>query len=462
MGSLAALLATTACQHHWTIDMRVEGTKVHREVIVDRHDGEPETPSFYQHFSGPPPSIVSRLESIYGNHTTRRRRGVNQVFEADFDGVLPDDVGGAGRVASMRCPFGVVTTYRERIGGTDQPSALLMHRMWAADRLADVLAATIEARTRAAAKPDDQPAVERVQAFLRGPFRSDVRDFALRWKPSTVSEKPDALLGFLVERGYLSAEEGALKTLAGVREHAALRFEFDDLGTAILRRVMRKGLGLPVGTPIPPPFDGLLFGESGLDAAARSLPGLVEELEHWRCPGTPAFETTHNLAATSPFAALVAEHYLGGGLFGDTATVEVTLTPPAAPFDTDGTLDRETHRIAWARAAVPSPYEEPLVFHASWAEPDVAWQTARFGSVLLDGKRLAIYLAWRATLAADDIARWDAAVATLEPGPDLKRTTATLRVGDGKVDPVFEGRRILLWALGDPPDPYREGDDPIK
>src|SRR5947207_5711942 len=456
-GAIAATLGMAGCRHHWTIDMRVEGTKVHREVIVDRQEGDSKPATFAGVELGPPASIVSHLESIYGNHALRRRRGADQVFEADFDGVLPNDVGGAGSVTTVVCPFGRVTTYRERIGGSDHPAALLEHRLWAADRLADVVAAALETRLRAVAKPEDAAELERVLGFLRGRFRSDVRDLALAFSPSKAKEPMRVAPEILADRGYVTSDEAAVLKAAGGLSLIWAPL-WGEEGQVLLRRIIGRGLGLPAGAPLPSPWDRADVHHVTYAVDAET----VREMEAWECPGTPKLGTTRRFDDREAFEALVTEHVLGLTSTAGRQTVEVSLSPPVRAMVTDGQQDAASARIVWTRAEVPSPYEEPLLLSATWVQPDAATQTARLGSVLLEGRRLFVYALWRATLRASERARWDAAVSTFVPGPDLRRQITSLRLEQGKADALFQGGRLLLWAMGEPPAEYREGGDPFE
>jgi hypothetical protein len=62
----------------------------------------------------------------------------------------------------------------------------------------------------------------------------------------------------------------------------------------------------------------------------------------------------------------------------------------------------------------------PALCYASWSIPDVQFQQAHFGQVILDGDELTTYCLWQSSLNDQQVGEWEKTLQSLQPGQGLK------------------------------------------
>ena len=202
----------------------------------------------------------------------------------------------------------------------------------------------------------------------------------------------------------------------------------------VVRRLLARKMGVAADKPIPASLDFL----KNFAAARQSFGRYYRTTKEFKA-ALAEWEKKRRAAETGPFdpakaaAQVPAEPDPFDGiakllpdldieLFASGDTVSVSLAARDEPFLTNGSYDAEAKRVTWAHAIKPLKDKQlrpPAICFAVWAEPDAAFQKKHFGKVVLTGQSLADYCTWRASMAADEAAEWDALINGLKGGKGL-------------------------------------------
>jgi hypothetical protein len=376
---------------------------------------------------------AEELAKIYGEPAP------DGSFSGRFTSLLPADLGAGGVLQRRASPLGTVYAYRERMQGKDAPFDALSEVQRGVE---DWLALT---DGWMAGELGADPAAVALDGWIRERVVLELRELALYgWLSASglmhSEEMQQRLQQFLLEREYIDANEDASalepdvlwarslrRTLQrrGVAVDAELEKELARIDTmdaafeSLARHIVRSDgfrdwlAARPVvpGEAALPPgaVDAFLHGEESPEA--KTVGGLFEayfEAEH-----APARELLMRLAA---------------GRARPEAVVDVTLTLPAEPLETNGTWMNDPAGIVWRDVPLQRGSELSPLVYAIWTEPDIEYQVEHFGRTLLQGKPLLDYESWRRDLDAEDRRIWDELVDLLRPGADLRARIEALRL----------------------------------
>jgi hypothetical protein len=437
VAALGALALCGCAVNHYRVSMTPVAGGLRRQVACwaeAKSEGEPWRKVAF------PIDRLAMVAKAYGKPVPATGEGMH-VFDGVFTDAMPDDVGGAGFVGYASTSLGSVWRYAERFGGTPDPLADLERRFRAADRISEFLVAWF------GHEMEGKPGWDRLKAFLEGPLRRDLKNIALldasmadgSFADGSEGDVAVAITLLFRERGYLRGTEW-------------LDGESDELPG----RIVARWMGLADTEPVPASLSFLANDRFEASMQAAWWSPVVRRLWKERAAESPELPLSEReeLEKESPadlFGHLVLVDLLELRLRADyRGVVEVALACGVAPTETNGEWRPAEGRVAWPATAVRSRVVGGLLRHATWAVPDEDAQRARFGGVILSGKALASYAAWRSTLSVEHGSRWDVAIASLKPGEGLALAIAALPgLAEEEVD-AEEGKRILLKALTAP------------
>lgn len=416
---------------------------------------------------------LGRLSEAYEIGPSERGRGQDGVrFEASFaDRDLPSEVGNRNGWSSLPGQLGTAYLYIEQFGDGRDDWDAFRSRMDAGRLWIELAVSFFEGRIKDEDSrkewrrfADEELVPDLMSAFLRFTANGFVQqgqrvDYTFR-APSARGPRTDdewfqiqvftPLIGFAIERGWISAEEGQLVLLSGLdgwvsageREWSRTR-----LADPIIERSVQRFVPEAKPGRIGPENDQLiLLGLSFLwwvntsDDAVQVLlasPAIDEE-QKTKLRGGNRF-----IDIPGPFGIPI-----GGG--ARPLESEVVLETGARPFVTNGNWNESLGTVTFATNLYPPEQRRrmaPPVFHASWAVPTRDVQSEIFGDVVLVGRDLAEVSFWERTLDDEDAKAWVAAVAAARSNGDL---SAMIRLvesveGEGKGDrPAPLGLRALL------------------
>ncbi len=363
-GILLLLMLHLGCiQTQYAIDVRVDGERLHRTLTITPN----ETPT--EGDVGLDPGQQERLEAIYGAAVLID--GANVVFEGQFDGDPPADLGGLGRHAVYDSPLGQCHLYSERIG---DPIDLAEHsRQWqqGVERLIEMTVQWVRFEL------GDTPSANRLADFVGGEMADDVREIAQWWLVASsvhsidgvfvLNEKGDAdtiwptgpVMQLLLERDWLAVTD--LPTLA---EWMATG-DSDAFGDWLWGRIAEKA-----GLSDDSILQAELFSDqdqlkASVDRFLRTTPEYAQALKDWqRTYGDSREGQPEGNAAIKQLGLF--EHcsvVLGGN------PIKFTLHCDRRPVGTNGRWDEITRQISWSGNRDATFL--PMIISAVWVVPDV-------------------------------------------------------------------------------------------
>jgi len=429
-GMLAVLaLLVTGCPHNeYMVHLKPQDNGIERTLVFYTSDG---TES-----SGSPkvvPFDTNELRSILAGYPAQTLTDSNgqHVVQGNFTSSLPNDVGGAGAYSHLPTSLGEADFYEERFRGNDDLACLARRRSLAADQLADLVLGWSKAELRR------EPGYPKLRQFLDQDFRRDLKNLgdycwegqlANNYKTNADEEFAVRFGQYLAERGYLKIEE-----IPGLfRDFMIL--SSDDSSTAVLRRIQRlvaDKLGVPETMPIPASL-AFLGNQTNMEKSFETyVAGTAlyrAKIKQWEAarkqhPNTkrPEPEDVAGDAVASLLGFALSENT------PDHLTVELSL--PRSPVHTNGRWDEVQRQVVWDGdiGARTNSNQLPVVCYASWAQPDISFQTAHFGQVVLNGNELTEYCLWHQSLSPGLADAWDTFLAALQPGAALKERLAAFR-----------------------------------
>ena len=397
----------------------------------------------------PEQDMLDQAQAAYGS-AGQAVKG-KRTFAATFAQVLPTDLihealTNFGLFTTTRAPMGTVSYYTEQLPGERRPVEVARGGLKFTNTLVQALTAYVRQHPEIVGEPEK---CEKLIGFLETEFRDDMLSMLLiGWQASArlsaimdsepQKESPEEAfayvegfraLSYLVERGYLRADDITLVSETLVSEESAV---------VVARGIIRKiagVLGYSPTAPLPPALAKLTNPEEldrVLDAGLVLIDVSREEFVQLLEPAIPDF------------------------VFPDATEGTVTWRCPSKPLCTNGTWDAEDKELRWEGRGRKGCWP-PQVLFAIWAQSNVSFQRERFGAVAVEGDSLTLYVAWREALTVDQRTQWDAFLDTLRPGKDLveklesfrfrSATTRPAHVESAPPDEPPRGVQIIVEAL---------------
>ena len=401
---------------------------------------------------------LKRIAALYGQAAPK-----GDTVTGRFAYQAPSDVGGAGFYARFDSPLGTTWGYVERVRGNDDLASQIDRIRKGADETVPLLSGWFRAEL------GDSPQADKLCAFIDGPFRRDVENIALYFwagKFSSDHAGPDKgrseaarndlwarMAAYVLERGYIRPADLPVLIRAGKTETAGPAF-------MLIQRLAATKMGVPADQAIPRSLAFLADPETARTSLSTYLAGTEQYRKliatHQRENPQP------DKAAQAPDPMGVLEDPLSAlavplwGFMARPDAVKLSLRTTVEPTGHNGTWDPAAGKVNWAstvRKDDEAQAQLPAVFWALWDKPDVAFQTKHFGKGILGGQKLARYCLWYKGLTPAEARQWDAIIAVLKPGDDLK---AKLFDGEKIPDTHYARAAVELLAAKDEPE---GGDD---
>lgn len=432
----------TGCPHNdYTVELRPESRGVERTLTFYRADGSRSNgvPN-YQDFPSNELAVITR---VYPADAVTRV-GQRYVAKGDFTGLLPGDIGGAGSFANFTTDLGDAGFYGERFRGNDDLAANVARRSRAADQITDLVIGWTKTEF------GRERGYKKLRKFLDTDFRNDLKNAGLYFWTAQVSALADTnapeefavrFCQYLFERGYLNLSD-APAVYSIVRDSNSPAIQ------RLIQRLMAGKMGISESDPLPKSFailtDSAAFEKSWENYLAQTdlYHAKVKEWEVKK-------KTDPKLAAPEPANAaddLIADLLFGNGGEPDHLTVKLALNH--APNHTNGKW--QDGQVIWqGDLDVDRPL--PVFCYANWSQADTGFQTAHFGSVILDGDQLAQYCFWLAGIEKEPAREWQLFLSSLQPEQALKAELTAFQFQTAPTQANGEdldlGRKLLLAAL---------------
>lgn len=455
LSSLVILCAfVTGCpSNDYTIELKPQpDCTLERTLTFYRADGSDSNgiPNYAEFPSNELISIVSAYPV-----GAVKTNGLCYTATADFAGVMPQDIGGAGAYTNFTTRLGEAGFYQERFRGTNDLAGQMARRFAAADQVDDLMMGWTKMQF------GHEPGYKNLRKFLGTDFRQDLKNAGLYAWAGEVNNLSDTnnpnefifrFFQYLHERGYLK--------LSDTRDIYLLVANDADASITghLLQRLISEKMNRAASTPLPPSF--AVLGDS--DALQQSWEKYLADTDLYRARLKQwESETNADSNIARPKPEDVADDAVKVLVFGnvdegfggtpDHLTVKLTL--PHAPDFTNGKW--QDGRVVWSADLDPGR-PLPAFCYAGWSNPNTSFQSEHFGRVILDNAALSQYCFWQGSLGAEQNREWDSFVAGLKPGPELATNLAefqfsgeaNLTTNKGNQIFAYVGRKLLLDALG--------------
>ncbi|QDU39067.1 hypothetical protein Mal4_34020 [Maioricimonas rarisocia] len=409
---LATVLLSGCITNHYAIVMTPDGEKLHRELTV------------WQTSSGQEGEKLSAIDQAELDHIARAYRVDPPVaakqkhrFDGTFEGRTPDDVGGAGTLTVWASKLGTASFYMERFRGSSDLNTSLAKRHAAADDLVDALLVWFEQELGDADEGDA------VRDFFEDRLRDDLKNFATwTWMARAVSDAAmvdgdnhqavAGLLQFLFERGYLRPDDLPMVARLSADADAVILLDF-------VRHRLAEQTGIDV--------EKLEF----LNNTDRLQASINEHLHDFAPARTFLDEADDESKKPTDYLVSLIVQIVAPALFAGGDQLDVVLRCPVEPFRTNGGWSDEDSTVTWSKRLARRGKEPsgvlPVLLYAAWSVPDEAFQTERFGCVILKGEPLGRYCMWRNTLNEQQAAEWDTFVQSLRHDQDFVAAISEFR-----------------------------------
>jgi hypothetical protein len=406
---VSVLLSLAGCSRdQFIIEMRPQGARFERLITCRRVDSNGKLEAFSE----------EKLKAVAEHYRERvtSTEPLEHVFRGTFEGRTPADIGGAGFYVHFTSQMGSLSSYTERFRGNDDLQSQVETFQRAADRLVDLLKGWFQAEL------GQTPGVDKLLEFCDASLRRDFKNLALYlWAGKLIEpHKKDAYEEIAARIGQYLVEKGCFASEQVPQVAKALWFDpSHEQAMALLRRQVARALGRPEAESSPElGFLDPKRAEASLEKYLRTTPGFAKRTEDWkeRC------KTDSKAPAPDPLAVL--QDTLGDltplGLFEGLDRVDLRLACPDSPISTNGVWNGDKQQVEWS-SGIQEDRTLPTFTYAVWSHPDSDFQKAHFGGVILSGKDLAQYVLWRQGLDAGQAKEWDAFLAALQPGPELRK-----------------------------------------
>jgi hypothetical protein len=379
-------------------------------------------------------SQLTALARVYPKHE-KLTNATKDVFTGRFtNGKTPADVGNVGAYSHLTSSLGSTSSYVERFGGDDDLAAQLFKRRKSADALADVLAGWM------AAELGQDPRFPQLKKFLDEDLRRDLQNLAVYlWAHQATEDSQTPPNGeFLVraaqyfcERGYFSPQD--IPSLLRVLSDGDPRLLLGHI-----QRFLASKMGIAKDQPIPASL-GFLGDLPRLTASLGKYARSTEPLRKRLAAAKPQKQNKAGSKETMParededsITQLILEPALDMVGFqlnifgGSVRSLNLRLICAEKPYATNGKWNDKLAAATWDRS-LDADRKAPVVCFAFWSTPDVSFQKAHFGKLLLTGEGLAQYAIWRGLLTPTEAKEWDRFIDGLKPGPNLEAAVQTFR-----------------------------------
>jgi hypothetical protein len=476
---MLAVLVTGCPRNEYIVELIPHGDTIERRLTFYRADGSDSNgvPS-YQAFDADELAAITRFYPS----TAVQHNGNRHLAVARFGSAMPADIGGAGSFTNVSTTLGSASFYLERFRGNDDLVAANAKRLHAADQLVDLVIGWSKKEL------GGERGYPQLHRFLDIDFRNDVKNLSLYgWMMAAAPGDKDwngeefaVRMGqYLVERGYLDLSD--LPEL----QHVAEGNDGRPLMRLIQRMVAGK-LGIPKSKPIPRSLYFLAEPDRALESWSRYLAKTSRYralLHHWQAEQLKADAGTLKNRVRRVFdrnwtnspsgtvnppskpEPMEVVYESAGELVGmnsvsvissanDHLTVKLSLA--GAPAHSNGKWDQSHGQLLWDSDLDQQWGRLPVFCYASWSVADADFQKRHFGRVILAGDALQQYCLWRAGLNAAQAGEWDALLAGLGPGDEIRKKLESFLFSNEAVSTVAVpsqqqvpsaseyGRRLIL------------------
>lgn len=347
-------------------------------------------------------------------------------FTKQFDGRLPDDIGGHGTYTHWQTSLGSMSAYVERFRGDDDLLTDINGRMSAIDRLSDLMTEWLRSEL-------DETDAKSLITFVDGQLRHDLKNICLQaWimrarSTDTQEVLSDSLIGvgqYLMERDYFAPES--------LPEFVRAFDEAQSGDSTRLQKTVQRMVARKLGLSPDSDSSGLDFMldedrvVASLSATLAKSDEYVQMLQEWEA------ERKENPEEEKPKPIAVLAYLMHtalpiGHIFGQEDRLTVRLVSPSRPVLTNGQWDEDSSHVRWSHSMLPRDSELtqlPNILYAFWAETDSNAQRDLFGKTVISGESLVEYCLWYKGLSPEESDRWDEFLSTLKPSSALNRLKA--------------------------------------
>ena len=376
-------LTLAGCEEYqYTIEMRFEDGRVVRKVIYSENM---------------PDDVRAKLKEIYEKQIDKN------TFEGSFTGRLPQDVGGFGNCIHLSNPLGEVYVYHERFRGKDEQAKDLQHAFASVDKLLDLVIEWLEMEL------GHHPNFAQLKTFCTTQLRSDLKNICTyTWLGSRMPE-PNSneaafrVFQYLYEREYFTLDDVA--RLATSPEDERVYFAF-------ARRFIAQKMGYENEEAIAKILSFLANEENILKSVQQFIltSDTIQTIVKSHC------EKENQEAPTEPekIMEIVMQHYeiepdiFFIDIFPENDKVNVKLSLPHKPSETNGQWDENKRQVTWSRKIRRDKIVDlPFLCYAVYTQPNEEYQKEHFGEIILSDEKLPTYSFWYKGLTDKQQQEWD-------------------------------------------------------
>ena len=427
----------TGCPHNdYTVELKPSANGLERALTFYRVDGADSNgvPNYLE-FSTNELAAIAR---IYPPGAVKPD-GKRFVAKGEFAGPMPKDVGGAGSYVNLATSLGGMEFYLERFRGADNLAARTAKQYAAADQITDLVIGWAKLEF------GGERGWKQFRRFLDVDFRDDLKNAGQYFEQNAAvalyatnasGEFAARFCQYLLERGYIKRSEAPELTSIFVGENAHSTL------LRLVRQCVASKMNISDGEPAPKSF-AVLASVAALEKSWTNYLARTDlyraQIKDWE----KKTKTDPKLERPKPEDAingLIAGLLGASGIDGETDHLTVKLALDRAPDRSNGKW--RDGQVIWEADLDPNR-ALPVLCFASWSRPDEKFQISHFGKVLLDGDELAQYCSWQHGLDRKTVAAWEAFLARVQPGEELKAELQAFSFY-GQPD---NGRRLLVKAL---------------
>jgi len=433
---LCALL--TGCPHNdYTVELKPTAQGVERTLTFYRVDGG--------NFETFPTNELAAIAKVYPAHALISEGGTNHVVRGEFNGAMPQDVGGAGAYTNYVTSLGESGFYSERFRGEDDLAGRKLKQFKAADQLTDLVLGWTKAEF------GHEQGYQNLRRFLDQDFRGDLKNAGQYFQTWNAGDKSGTNGGeeFVVRYCQYLCERGYLK-LADVPRLTVLPngTEGDALMLSLVQRVVAEKMAV-AGTNGMAKSLAILTNEAGLEKSWNRYLAQTElyrvKSKEWQAKlkSDPKLsEPKPEEVANELFMATLG---ISSGFGSEPDHLTVKLRLKHEPDHSNGRW--QDGQVVWD-TDLSVDRALPVLCYASWNSPEETFQNEHFGRVLLQGDDLLKYSLWRSGLNVAEGQEWDGLVASLQPGDSLPgKIEAFHKATAAAEDRWATGRHLLMDEL---------------
>jgi|GEM_PF-3927352 len=392
-------------EYEYTIEMCFEDGRIVRRVICSENM---------------PNEIRAKLKEMYEKQIDKN------TFEGQFSVKLPEDVGGFGRCSHLRNPMGQVYIYHERFRGKDEQAQDLQKAYASVDPLLDLVIEWLEMEL------GNHPNFPQLKTFCTTQMRSDLKNLCTyawlgsRSMNSDSNKTAFRIMHYLYEREYFTLDDVA--RLATSPDDERVYFAF-------ARRFIAKKMGYENEETIAKELSFLANEENIL----KSVLQFVSTSDTIKTIVQDQSKKENQEAPTDPndIAGLVMKQYqieldtFFIDIFPENDQVNVKLSLPHKPSETNGQWDENKRQVTWSRKIRRDKIVDlPFLCYATFTQPNEKYQKNHFGKTILKDEELTLYSFWHKDLTAKQQQEWDRCLTALKGKSNLVEKLKTFRFSD--------------------------------